>query len=888
MLLAGASTVLFGQQLPEKGVPLLENYSPAEYDHKGKIWDIDSAPNGIVYMASDKGLLEYDGNRWKSYRGSEGVTRSVWVVNDSLIYTGSDLDFGVWERTIYNDFEYRSLYPFKEDLSEINEEFWGVHYLNGIPYFVSASNVYVYRDGSLTKIPAPNEINNSFQLGDSLFLVDEEDGVFELNDLSPRQLFSMGGSRFDVSGMYEDDEGYVLVTQSSGLFRYSNGEFSRMDSRLSETLERANVFSFEKIDDSHFAFGTILQGVYISNGNGEIIHHINKGKGLQNNTILSLHHSDAGKLWISMDFGVSNLDLGTEFSFFYDYMGDFGTGNSAILDNGTFYLGTNQGLYRSGWDDLNNNEESFEFNLVPDTEGQVWTLQEIGGDILMGHDRGLFVLGENGINRLGGRRGIWTLEEYGDYLLAGTYNGIIIYTKTTRGWEYLKQMDLIVGSSNQVLIENDNILWVNIPTYGIVRATLNEELNPENRELFRSAQFDGSDHLLRRENGEVVVETVTKRFLYDESTGSFQEEDREEQNLAVDNLLLRNARPAQLNDHYEFYPVYNGFALRDLRVRGDSAGPAQQLIFRNFEALNNEEVITTHNGAAIPYEFNNLRLELIVPNKKEVRYQYRTAGDGRWSDWSDSNTIELIGLSPGRQQISARALVDGEVTPVRSISLTILSPWYLSWFAIGVYVLLFMLVVYLAYIWQERSLNKQKKSLLDRQRSYLNEQKERHRQQLKKVEKKKLQAEYEQLKAQFKSKTIELATKAKENDEKNRILLSLKEKFEKLEQQPESLPHRLSEIQQMIDSHIHSDDNTFEIQIDELHQEFFDTLRQKFPELTRYDLRLCAYIKIGFDSKEISDLLNIKPSSVYISRSRLRKKLGIDSDDDLHAFLNSV
>jgi DNA-binding CsgD family transcriptional regulator len=98
----------------------------------------------------------------------------------------------------------------------------------------------------------------------------------------------------------------------------------------------------------------------------------------------------------------------------------------------------------------------------------------------------------------------------------------------------------------------------------------------------------------------------------------------------------------------------------------------------------------------------------------------------------------------------------------------------------------------------------------------------------------------------------------------------------------------LNEMKRIIDSHINSDDNTFEIQIDQLHQKFYETLRKEFSDLTRYDLRLCAYIKIGFDSKEIADLLNIKPSSVYISRSRLRKKLNIETDEDLHSYLNSI
>jgi DNA-binding CsgD family transcriptional regulator len=186
------------------------------------------------------------------------------------------------------------------------------------------------------------------------------------------------------------------------------------------------------------------------------------------------------------------------------------------------------------------------------------------------------------------------------------------------------------------------------------------------------------------------------------------------------------------------------------------------------------------------------------------------------------------------------------------------------------------------------SLSKQRKHLLMDQRRSLNEQKERYNRELERVEEDKLRAEYEKLKAQLKSKTIELATKAKDNDEKRKILKTLSEKFELLKNNPKSLKRRSDEIQRIIEDHIETEDNTFEIQIDEMHQEFFERLRTKFPELTRYDLRLCVYIKIGFDSKEISDLLNIKPSSVYISRSRLRKKLEIGSDEDLHTYLNSL
>ncbi len=153
-----------GQTIPQKGMPLLNNYTPMQYLQQGKVWDIGSAPNGMVYMAADKGLLEFDGKSWKAYAGSAGFNRSLLVINDSLIYTGSDLDFGVWTRNKFQDFEYTSLYPFKEHPQQVNEEFWDIHLVNESVVFVSSQYIYVYKNQQLTRITTDNNFTSSFLL----------------------------------------------------------------------------------------------------------------------------------------------------------------------------------------------------------------------------------------------------------------------------------------------------------------------------------------------------------------------------------------------------------------------------------------------------------------------------------------------------------------------------------------------------------------------------------------------------------------------------------------------------------------------------------------------------------------------------------------------------
>ena len=177
--------------------------------------------------------------------------------------------------------------------------------------------------------------------------------------------------------------------------------------------------------------------------------------------------------------------------------------------------------------------------------------------------------------------------------------------------------------------------------------------------------------------------------------------------------------------------------------------------------------------------------------------------------------------------------------------------------------------------------------MLLKEQKALHEQAEKHKQEIIQLEQERLQAEYHQLKQQLKSKTIELAKKARDNEEKNRLILTLKESCEKAQNNPSISKLKLAEMSRKLDSYLSVEDNTFEIQMDELHQDFFRKLKEKFPGLSNNDLRWCAYLKIGLNSKEIADILNIQPSSSYISRSRLRKKLSLKPEEDLYTFLNS-
>lgn len=228
---------------------------------------------------------------------------------------------------------------------------------------------------------------------------------------------------------------------------------------------------------------------------------------------------------------------------------------------------------------------------------------------------------------------------------------------------------------------------------------------------------------------------------------------------------------------------------------------------------------------------------------------------------------------------------DSGMDPSLSIEMTV--PWYKTRSAIAIYLLTGTAILYLIFVWQKKMFKKQREKLVAIHEKTLKEQAEKHQKQMVNLQKEKFESEFDQLEKQLKQKTIELAKKAKENEEKNRLLKELKSKIVKIQNNPELAATEWKEVHHALDSYINREDRTFEIQIDELHQELYQRLAESFPELTVNDLRLCAYLKLGFTSKEIAEFMSIQPSSVYISRSRLRKKLDLDREENLHNFLNT-
>jgi DNA-binding CsgD family transcriptional regulator len=79
----------------------------------------------------------------------------------------------------------------------------------------------------------------------------------------------------------------------------------------------------------------------------------------------------------------------------------------------------------------------------------------------------------------------------------------------------------------------------------------------------------------------------------------------------------------------------------------------------------------------------------------------------------------------------------------------------------------------------------------------------------------------------------------------------------------------------------------FETSFQAVHKNFYKNLQIHFPELTPAERRMAAFIRLDLSTKQIADIISNSIHSVEVARSRLRKKLNLNTQTNLKDFLNN-
>lgn len=157
-----------------------------------------------------------------------------------------------------------------------------------------------------------------------------------------------------------------------------------------------------------------------------------------------------------------------------------------------------------------------------------------------------------------------------------------------------------------------------------------------------------------------------------------------------------------------------------------------------------------------------------------------------------------------------------------------------------------------------------------------------------KLEQEHLLLEKKNLKRDIELKDKELTTNILHLIQKNELIDNISEKLLdiKLKTKDESQP-AVQKVINDLQSNIQPDLlQEFEYRFQQVHEEFYTILNERFPNLSPSERRLCAFLKLNMTTKEISAITHQNIKSIEIARTRLRKKLNLTgTDQNLVTFL---
>ncbi|MEM7549795.1 MAG: tetratricopeptide repeat protein [Bacteroidota bacterium] len=151
------------------------------------------------------------------------------------------------------------------------------------------------------------------------------------------------------------------------------------------------------------------------------------------------------------------------------------------------------------------------------------------------------------------------------------------------------------------------------------------------------------------------------------------------------------------------------------------------------------------------------------------------------------------------------------------------------------------------------------------------------------------QKEQEYLEQELDYKNREIVNFAVEISERDRLVEKINDSIRTLEKKgkdQDNIDYLVDTIKSFMSLSKKRDE--FEVHVQQVYQSFFKKLEITYPDLTLSEKRLAALLRVNLSSKEIASVVNISPKSVDMNRYRLRKKMRLESEENLTEILQTI
>jgi ligand-binding sensor domain-containing protein/DNA-binding CsgD family transcriptional regulator len=932
------------------GVPKIINYASKVYGSGVQNWDVTQDENGIMYFGNNEGLLSFDGRYWRVYPlPNATIVRSVCADQNGRIYVGGQDEMGYFEADEKGSLTYHSLIGKIPQRERQFADIWHIERLGNHIFFQGNKHIFHYYQDQIVVDKPHSSWQYMASASGMLYAQDMEKGMMRYEGGVWKSLGSCASLPHGtvIMGMttYSKDT-LLIATIKDGLFLLDNDGLHPKATSVDGQWATNRISSVHALGQGLFAVGMYPGGMLIMNKEGRVIQRYRYGEGLQTNNVRDIFKDRNGNLWLALDDGIDYIATRSAITYIYpDNDTKSGTYTLRVFD-GRLYVGTSNGLYVTAYrrdvpDNIGMSEALFE--TVRRSDGQVWSIHDINGRLLVGHEDGSFEVRDGGLHPLHTATGIWTYRSTSRvfpsrHIIVGSYLGL---RHLLFDGEHFVDNGQIAGSYETLRFvcydDRENVAWVSHPYRGVFKLSLSSDF----KKITDQKRYDtggGLPSMLHTYvffiRNEVLVSTPQGIFVYNATNDTFEPSEQYRslhipiQYMTEDKMgnvwfasnkrlgVLDFSRPAGDRPFTAFYfPELNGeilggfesvyvHDLENVFISGQKGG-----ILLNYSAYQQRAVkpkVLLHSVKAfdgdkkeqlifggyksgndiyprLGYAANSLQFSFSSPmyeQQEQVEFSYVLEGlETRWSTWSNRSEKEYTNLPAGDYVFKVKSR-NGMGNESDVYAFSFhIAP---PWYAHPLSYIAYALLAVALMWWL---LNMQRKKLRERHQGEL-----RLRQlEIEKKEKEVIKLRNEKLEAELGFKDRELANLTMNIIQRGEVLNKIKDNVTNTMQRLEDkeAQQNFRQLIRLIRSaeKANEDWNKFNAHIHHANENFFQRLKQHHPDLTANELKLCALLKMNLLSKEIAQLMHVTVKAVEVSRYRLRKKLKIDSEVNLYDYL---
>jgi hypothetical protein len=469
------------------GSPPVRNFSPTDYRAGLANWSVAQDRRGVLYLANDKGILEYDGANWQLIGAQGANVRAVATDAKGRVWAGGGGTFGYLAPDSTGAARYvgleRQLPPDRQDVGEI----WTVQCVGETVIFQADDFLYLYNNNKLTTIAAETFFSFGYAAGNEYFVQQNGTGLWRLagDKLALVPGTNLFGDALIGQVLPHSDGKLLLVVQGLGLYLVDNAGARPFATEADDLLKDFRAYTATWLpapgNQRWLAVGMLGTGLLVLDEAGKLVAILNRRNGLGDDYVLALCPDVQGGLWVGTYRGVDRVELAAPLARFNENFHNLrGTVNAVAQLGDDLYVATSFGLQKAVPRELTHagaRKRFYDaaFGLLRGGKTECWDLLPVDGDLLIGAFDGVKVLRNGTVSQLSDDlvppnvRVMARSRLDPNRVFAGSAYNLRALYRTNGQWTDEGEIENFVEDITQLQEDQAGNLWVSTAKNGVFR-----------------------------------------------------------------------------------------------------------------------------------------------------------------------------------------------------------------------------------------------------------------------------------------------------------------------------------------------------------------------------------------------------------------------------------